>query len=574
MTGHPNSADTAHALPRNRILRRLSAAAGLAALAALATARPGFAAAPLACGTVIVPPGVGLGTPPASVTSLNTFVLSSAYNQEAAGLLYYGLLWVNRDHKIDFSRSLATKIGVSKDDTTFTVSMKPWTWSDGRPVTTKDVQFTYDLIKKLGTAYIPYGSGGIPMLIKHFRVLGPEQFQIVLKHPVNPNWFEITGLSQFIPYPAHSWGKYTVNQMWRRQSDPSFFKVIDGPYRIVSFKMGRHITFGPNPTYQGHKSRIRRFIMKFLHSSGAEILGMRTGTLDVSNLPFSLWQAGHRLKNVRMMEVTPNFGFQMIQLNYKNPSVSFFRDLRVRQAIADAINQEQAIRVLYHNTVKPQYGPVPVDPPTFLSPSARAGKYPVGYDPAKARQLLDAAGWKVGPDGIREKNGRKLEFTNVIPSGGATATLWTELWQQNLRAVGIQMDIRQVTFNQLIAMTYKPLEWQAMSYGWSLGSYPSDGPQFRSNGNYNQMGYDDPKMDRLLAAVTTTPGNQALYKYEDYASEQQPVIFQNNTGVVLLARDGLRGIRKTFSPTGSWSPQYLHWTTPHCGAQLAANTKP
>ncbi|MHB1304357.1 MAG: peptide ABC transporter substrate-binding protein [Acidiphilium sp.] len=531
-------------------------------------------AAPQACGTVIVPPGVGLGTPPASVTSLNPFVISSAYNQEAAGLLYYGLLWVNRQHKIDFSRSLATKIDVSKNNTTFTVTMKPWTWSDGQPVTTRDVQFTYDLIKKLGKTYVPYGSGGVPTLIKHFKVLGPERFRIVLKHPVNPNWFELTGLAQFIPYPAHVWGKYTVNQMWRRQSDPSFFKVVDGPYRIVSFKMGRHIVFGPNPTYQGHKSQIHRFIMKFLHSSGAEILGIRAGTLDVSNLPFSLWAAGHRLKNVRVIKVMPNFGFQLIQLNYKNPSVSFFRDVRIRQAMADAINQEQAIRVLYHNTTKPEYGPVPVLPPTFLPPSERAGKYPIGYDPAKARQLLDAAGWKVGPDGIRVKDGKRLEFTNTIPSGGATATLWTELWQQDLRAVGIQMDIRQVTFNQLIAMTYKPLEWQALSYGWSLGSYPSDGPQLRSNGNYNQMGYSDPKMDRLLDAVTTKPGNKALYKYEKYAVEQQPVIFQNDTGVVLLARDGLRGIRKSFSPTGAWSPQYLHWTTPHCSARLAANTKP
>lgn len=547
----------------------------LMAIAALAPGLANAAPAPAACGTVIVPPGIGLGTPPASVNSLNPFLITSAYDAEAAGLLYYGLLWVNRDHRIDWSRSLATKIGVSNNDTTFTVTMKPWTWSDGVPVTTADVEYTYNLIRKLGPTYNAYGSGGMPTAIKSFTVLGPERFQVVTAHPVNPDWFELVGLAQLVPYPAHAWGKYSVNQIWRRQSNPDFFKVVDGPFRLVSYKMGRHIIFAPNPAYQGHRAQIRRFIMKFLHSSGAEIEGMQSGTLDMSNLPFSLWSAGHRLRNVRVMKMTPNFGFQFIQLNYKNPQVSFFRDLAVRQAMADAINQRQAIRVLYHGVTRPQYGPVPVVPPTFLSPSARAGKYPVGYDPARARRLLSRAGWKPGPGGIREKNGKPLRFTDIIPSGGATAMLWTEMQQQDLRAVGIDMKIRQVTFNQLLALQYKPLEWQAMSFGWSLGNYPSDGAQFRTNGAYNQTGYSDPKMDRLLNAVTTQPGNQALYEYQDYAAEQQPIIFQNDTGAVILVRKGLRGVNKAFPPTGAWSPQYLRWTTPPCGhPAVAENAAP
>ncbi|HET9147633.1 MAG TPA: peptide ABC transporter substrate-binding protein, partial [Acetobacteraceae bacterium] len=165
--------------------------------------------------------------------------------------------------------------------------------------------------------------------------------------------------------------------------------------------------------------------------------------------------------------------------------------------------------------------------------------------------------------------------TDIIPSGGATAMLWTEMQQQDLRAVGIDMKIRQVTFNQLLALQYKPLEWQAMSFGWSLGNYPSDGAQFRTNGAYNQTGYSDPKMDRLLNAVTTQPGNQALYEYQDYAAEQQPIIFQNDTGAVILVRKGLRGVNKAFPPTGAWSPQYLRWTTPPCGhPAVAENAAP
>lgn len=535
---------------------------------------PVLAAAPQTCGTVIVPPGVGSGAPPASVTELNPFFVNSTYNGVASGLLYEGLIWVNRNHTITWSRSLATKIDVSKDNTVFTVTMKPWTWSDGQPVTAKDVQYTFDMIKKLGPTYLNYGTGGIPTVVKSFKVLNSQQFEIVTLHPVNPTWFEIEGLPILAPYPEHAWGKYSINQMWRRQSDPSFFKVIDGPYQVASFKLGRHIIFTPNPKYQGHKSRISRFIMKFLHSSGSEIEGIRTGSIDISNLPFSLWQEGHRLKDVRLIKLPPAFGFDYTQLNYKNPAVSFFRDVKVRQAMVDAKSQRIANKLLLHGLGTVQHGPVPVDPPTFLSPSARAGRWPVGYNPAKAKRLLDEAGWKPGPDGIRVKDGRRLAFTYLQASGGSTSMLRAELAQQWLRAVGIDMKIRLVTFNQILALQEKPLAWEAAGFGWQLGSYPSDGAQLRTNGAQNQAGYSDPKMDRLLNAVTTEPGTDALYKYQDYAAEQQPELFSGNPGSVILVHKGLRGINKFISPTGSWSPQYLHFTTPPCSDTVADNAAP
>ncbi|MCU4160121.1 peptide ABC transporter substrate-binding protein [Acidiphilium sp. AL] len=572
MTDDHQIAYTAHTSPRNRRPRRLSAA--VLTLATIVTAPAVFAGAPPICGTVIVPPGVGLGTPPGSVTSLNPLLAKSAYDTEASGLLYYGLLWVNRDHKIDWSRSLATKIDVSTDDTTFTVSMKPWTWSDGVPVTAADVKYTYDLIRKLGPTFLNYGTGGVPTLIKSLAVLSPEKFQVVMKHPVNPDWFELQGLPILTPFPAHSWGKYTINQIWRRQSQPSFVKVVDGPYRVVSFRMGRHVVFGVNPTYQGHKPEIPRLVMKFLHSSGAVIAGMKTGTLDIGNLPFSLWQAGRRLQNINLLRMTPNWGFDFIQINFRNPKVAFFRDLKVRQAFADAIDQKAAIKLLFHGMSHAQHGPVPVDPPTFLSPSARAGKYPVGYDPARARGLLDAAGWKPGADGIRVKDGRRLEFTYLTYAGGATAMLYAEMMQQGLRAVGIQMNIRQVTFNQLLALSHRPLTWEAMGFGWSLASYPSDGNQLETGGAYNQAGYSNKKLDRLIEAVRTEPGDKALYAYQDYAAEQQPEIFFNEPGSVVMVRNGLKGIRKSFPSTGSWSPQYLHWALPQCTARVAENASP
>lgn len=541
--------------------RARPAALALAGLLALGPA----ARAAATCGTVIVPPGLGLGTPPATVDSLNPFLISSAYDAEASGLLYDGLLWIGRDHTIDWKRSIASAVDVSDDKTTFTVTMKDRRWSDGAPVTAEDVKFTFDLIRKLGKTYTGYGQGGIPGMVRTFAVLGPHRFRIVLDRSVNPTWFELTGLSQLTPYPAQAWGRYTVDEMWRLQSTPSFYRVVDGPYRIGRYVMGRYISFVPNPTYQGHRSAISRFVMVFLNSDGAVFEGLRTGTLDAGNLPFSLWNARKTLRNVREIRLRPNFGFDYMQLNYRNPDVAFFRDVRVRQAIADAIDQKRIIRLLLHDTTSPQYGPVPVNPPTFLSPAAKAGRYPVGYDPAKARALLEAAGWKPGPGGIRVKDGRRLAFTDIISSGNVTGQLGAELIQADLRAVGIAMKIREVTFSQMLVLSYKPKQWEAMEFGWSLGVYPDDSAQLASDGAFNQSGYSDARMDALLKDVQTKPGLEPLYAYQDHAAAQQPEIFLPVPGSVVLVRKGLANVKKFLSPTGAWSPQYLHWTTPPCG---------
>ena len=516
------------------------------------------------CGTVVIPPGIGLGAPPASVDSLNPLLSGSLYDGEASGLLYRNLLWVNRAHRITWSRSIAKSIRVSSDDTVFTVTMRPWRWSDGVPVTARDVNFTYQLIKRMGPVYLNYDSGGIPNLVKSFTELGAEKFRIITTRPVNPEWFELTGLAQLVPYPEHAWRKYTIDEMFRRQTDPNFFKVVDGPYEIERFRIGRYITFVPNPTYAGRRSTIGRLVLLFLHSSEGEVEALKAGTIDMSNLPFSLWPLRDELAGIRVVRLMPNFGFDFIQLNFRKPSVWFFRSLRVRQAIADAINQRAIIRLLYHGYARVQHGPVSVEPPIFLSPTAMAGHYPVHYDPAKARQLLDGAGWKPGKDGIRVRDGRRLSFTYLQSSGAVTSTLESEMIQQNLRAVGIEMRIRQLTFNELVALSERPMSWDAIGFGWSLGNYPDDGPQFHTGAAYNQAGYSNTEMDALLDAVTAESGMRALYAYQDFAALQQPEIFLPQPGAVVLVREPLRGIRKAFPPSGTWAPQYLQWNTGPC----------
>ena len=530
-------------------------------LALMLVAQAARADAPQNCGTIVIPTGLGVSSG-ADITSFNPLLVNSLYNQQAAGLMYLGLIWVNGNTgQIDWSRSLASSITSPDNGTTYDVTLRDWHWSDGVPVTTADIAYTFGLIKALGTNYVGYGAGGMPDIVKALRIISPTQFQVVLKHPVNVTWFTYNGLGQLLPLPAHSWGKYTLDQIWQNQSSPGFFNVVDGPLFAKRLDIGLDLVMVPNPNFDGPKLHFDRLVFKFLESDGAAIQGLEAGDLDMANVPDALWNAVQYLPDVSIVTLPPDKSFNEIVMNMKNPNVPFFRDVRVRGAIADAIDQEGMIKLIDHGAGEVIYGPVPPVPPTFLSPAMRAGHYPVGYDPAKARALLIEAGYAPGPDGILQKDGKKLSFTFLMLTGDALIAQMTEFIQSDLAKIGIQMTVHEIEFNQLVALLNNPkADWQAAGLGETVTGYPTGEELFATNSFQNSGGYSDPTMDRLIEESTNMPGLNGLFAYEDYASAQQPVIFFEREQISVLVRGRIHGMQKFVDGLGQYYPDQLYCT--------------
>jgi peptide/nickel transport system substrate-binding protein len=527
----------------------------------LCGALPCVAAGAENCGTIVIPPGLGIG-PGADVTAFNPLFITSEYNEEAMNLIFEQLLWVNRFHQVDWSRSIASAV-TTTDGKVYHIKLRHWLWSDGVSVTAADVVYTFKLIRDYGTNYAGYGAGGIPMLVAGMVADDPTDVTVTLKNPVNANWFILNGLAQLIPLPQHVWGHDTDDEIWQGQSSPAFFAVTDGPVLLRKLTVGVDAEFVPNPLYGGAKMHFDRLIMKFENSEGQELQAVQSHDLDMSNIPFDLYDKAVTLPGNYVATLAPTYSWHELVPNMGNKATGFFADVRVRDAMADAINQTQMINLAMHGHGVATHEPVPPVPATFLSPEAKAGDYPTGYDPQKAKTLLAQAGFVPGPDGILEKNGQKFSFILEIPAGQATRIEMAEVMQQDFAAIGIQMTVRQVEFNQMLTqMVNEPQAWQAILIAEDMAAYPSGEELFKTGGYLNNNGYSSPVMDKLITQSTDEPGLDGLYAYENFAAAQQPVIFLPNEQYSILVRKGLHGVGDFINPLGVWAPEKLYCTAP------------
>jgi peptide/nickel transport system substrate-binding protein len=532
----------------------------LAAAATLAI-QPAHADQKGDCGTLVFPTGAGQ-TGSDDLTSFSPLYSDTAYNAEASWLLYPNLLWINRFAQIDWSRSLATAV-TTTDDQTFVVTMRPWHWSDGVPVTAEDSVYGFQLAKALGPLWPGYGAGGLPMIVKDIHVLSPTQFQITTTHKVNPTWFTYNAISGLAPLPEHAWKNFTLDQMFQLQSTSSFYSVVDGPLKLQRLDLGLDAVFVPNPRWDGPKLHFSRLVFRFLQGDGAAVQGVESGELDDAELPTGLYNAIHNVPGVHV-EILPQAAYQnVIELNFRNPTVAFFGDVRVRQAMEDAIDQNTIIATIEHNHGDPAYGGIPRSDTQFLTPAMRAGIYPTGYDLAKSRALLAAAGYHPGPDGIMVKDGKRLSFTYLEESGTGSVTLLDEAIQAQLKAAGIEMKIRQMEFNQMLAlMANSPTKWEATGVGLPVTDYPSGENNFATGSYQNDGGYSDPTMDKLIQANITNPDIKYLYDYETYLASQVPVIFEPRERPVILVNNRLHGMADFIDPIGQYAPDQLYCTAP------------
>jgi peptide/nickel transport system substrate-binding protein len=492
-------------------------------------------------------------------------------------LSYRSLYWIGKNGQpvVDTTRSLASIPTYSSNDTTVTITLGNWKWSDGTAVTTRDVAFWLNLLqanKKNFAAYIP---GEFPDSMKSFKVVSPKQIVLTLKHPVNPTWFTYDQLSQITPIPAQAWDKTSASgkvgnydetpagavKVWNfltaqaKQtstygSNP-LWHVVDGPWKMVAYNTNGYVKFAANPAYSGPDNhKLKYFVEEPFTSETAELNELRSGhSLSYGYVPLQESSQTKVLSGQGYTAVPWNsWGINFFLLNYNNPSTGpIVRQPYVRQAMQSLVDEPAYIKGPMQGYGHTEYGPIPSLPANpFVDSYEKNG--PWKYSPSTAVQLLKSNGWTVKPGGVSTctspgsgaghcgagvPSGAKMVFSLPYASGSVEASQMMQALKSAFAQAGIQVTLSTAPFNTLIGRLApcKPSQsgcsWQMAFYGggWTYGvdPYPTGDQLFATGSTSNFSNFSDAGLDKIIAA--TVGAKTSLQTYEDYMAKNPVVIW-------------------------------------------------
>jgi peptide/nickel transport system substrate-binding protein len=511
-------------------------------------------------------------------------------------LLYRPLIWAGKGDQavLDWNLSIANEPTYKGNQVT--VTLKNYKWSDGTAVTSTDVMFWMNMYKAEKANYAAYVPGAFPDNVTSVKVDSPTQLTFTTDKAYSPQWFTWNELSQITPMPP-AWDKTSdtktascatnvgdckavyeylsgkAKDLKSYATDP-LWQVVDGPWKLKSFNADGHVSFVPNPAYSGPvKPKLAQFDTAPFTSEDSELNVLRsaTHTIDVGYLPTVAAPAKPAGKKVGpnpvphySLDPLNSYSINYFPLNFNNPTVGpIFKQLYFRQALQLMMNQQGVISGPLKGYGNPTVGPVPGTPANFLSPKGKQGD-PFPYDPAKAQQLLTSHGWSVQPNGVTTctdpslcgpgvKQGQKLEFTLQWATGVSWIESEMKQLQSNASKLGIKLDLKGASFNQVTGASVPCKPSQAICK-WEMGNwgggwifvpdyYPSGETLFATGSGSNSGSYIDKNNDQLINATTTSSSPQAMYQWQDYLSQQVPVIWQPN-GVYSLTEtyEKLRGV--------------------------------
>jgi peptide/nickel transport system substrate-binding protein len=483
------------------------------------------------------------------------------------------------------SMSLAGTPEWSNGDRTVTLTLASnYRWSDGSPVTSRDVLFWFDEVKaalKISAAnWAPYTPGlGIPDEVADVSTPNASTVVFNLTKPVNPSWFADDELSAIQPMPSHAWAKASASGPILDFTNPAnaakiyaylaaqsknlstyatnpLWSVVDGPYRLTSFNITNGaFTMTPNATYGGPHAKVYPTLQLVPFTSDtAEVNAVKAGSVDVGYMPLQ------DIAQLRSVEASgyaafgfPTFGWTYIAYNFKDTSGDFdhiIGQLYIREAIAHLEDQAGYIKAFLGGAGGQAYGPVPSIPASPYTP-ANAAANPYPFSLSDATSLLRNHGWTITPGGTDTcakpgtaagecgagiPKGTALAWTLASNANSATISQEDEALTSEASKAGIQIHLTSSNFNFLVQNYNDPAaptndsKWAMEDFGgFTDGTYPTTFGVFNSGGSANLGGYADPKADRLITASVSSSNPTAVKAEASYLTAQQPGLFQPNS---------------------------------------------
>jgi len=442
------------------------------------------------------------------------------------------------------------------------------------------------------TDWYDYVPGYFPdnVVSMSFPAASPTTFSLTFNRRYNPEWLLYNELSQIMPIPQYAWdktsatqpvgnydlttsgakqvfkyldaqstnvGTYATNPLWR---------AVDGPWYLDSYDSTTgYAAFKRNLRYSGPASgNVNTFIELPFTSDAAEYAAVLSGDVDYGYLPTTDLSTMRTIQSKGYsIDYWKPWGFNGIEINFSNPTTGpIFKQLYIRQAMELLIDQKGLVKNIFDGAAFPTYGPVPtIIKNPFVTSYERSNPYP--YNFSKAIALLTSHGWQVRPEGIDVcarpgtaagecgagiHRGQQLNFTMTYLEGSAAFTALNEAMVSNWGRAGIHVALQSGTFEIYSeSVTCDPTTgtgctWDLTNAGapgstatYSPDYFPSGESLFATGSETNAGDYSNPTMNQYIEDTLTETGLAAFDKYENFAAQQLPILWEPDFYVQISA---------------------------------------
>ncbi len=295
---------------------------------------------------------------------------------------------------------------------------------------------------------------------------------------------------------------------------------LTGPFRLTAFTPNQEMGLEAWSGYWGSPPRVERLHLRVIDSPEARVLAAQSGEADIiGEIPTTSVAALSDSEEMKLVEI----GNTVTMAVYLNLTRPVFEDVRVRQALSWAIDRQDLIEVANSGYGQPAASFLAAHP--FYPEAAEQGY--TRYDPDRAAQLLDEAGWRLDTDGTRKKDGQPLEF-RLVTYGLEKTT--GELLQNQWGKLGVRVEVQHVDDYGIIQTRLTDGDWDALAESWVRFGNPLVRltSHFQPGGDANKGGYNDPIMNEILEemgrSVDEEELRQLVLKANERVNETVPLI--------------------------------------------------
>ena len=516
------------------------------------------------------------------------------------GLTFEGLLSQNVITG-EFEPHLAETWEFSEDNQELTFTLREnLQWSDGAPLTVDDVLFSFNdvyLNDKIPTSSRDILRIGTEGTLPEVSQVGDRQIKFTLSEPFAP---VLSSLGMEI-LPKHilqesvetldSEGNSTFVSMWGAGTAPEEL-VVNGRFQIESYSVGQRVIFKRNPHYwDSPKPYVDNVVWQIVPNTDTTLLQFRSGDLDVTSVSpeyFSLLKKEEERGNFNIYNGGPSYGTSFIAFNLNTGSRNgkplvepykskWFNNVKFRQAVAYALDRDRMVNNIYRGLGTPQNSGVSIQSPFFYE-----GIKGYNYNQDKARALLTEAGFYYDDQGkLYDVENNLVRFNLITNAGNKIRESMATQIEQDLEAIGMEVDYTPIGFNILVSKLSDSLDWDCFLLGLTGGNEPNSGANvWAVDGNlhmFNQKARPgtDPISDRQIndweieiadlyvkaAQELDFEKRKAIYaETQKLGAEYLPFIYTVNNFSLSAVRNNIQGVQHSALGGSLWNIEALTLT--------------